>query len=52
MYKRQADGEGSKNAKGKRPAEDEIDPEVRKRLAALKGELAEEARAAGDAGGD
>ena len=50
---RKADGEGSKNAKGKRPAEDEIDPEVRKRLAALKGELAEEAKAgAGDAGGD
>ena len=50
---RKVDGEGSKNAKGKRPAEDEIDPEVRKRLAALKGELAEEAKAgAGDAGGD
>ena len=50
---RKVDGEGSKNAKGKRPAEDEIDPEVRKRLAALKGELAEEAKAgAGDAGDD
>ena len=50
---RKVDGQGSKNAKGKRPAEDEIDPEVRKRLAALKGELAEEAKAgAGDAGGD
>ena len=46
---RKADGEGSKNAKGKRPAEDEIDPEVRKRLAALKGEMA---AGAGDAPGD
>jgi bud site selection protein 31 len=49
----QRKADGASKGKGKRAAEDEIDPEVRKRLAALKGELAEEAKAgAGDAGGD
>jgi bud site selection protein 31 len=36
----QRKADGASKGKGKRAAEDEIDPEVRKRLAALKGEMA------------
>ena len=45
----QRKADGASKGKGKRAAEDEIDPEVRKRLAALKGEMA---AGAGDAPGD
>jgi bud site selection protein 31 len=45
----QRKADGASKGKGKRTAEDEIDPEVRKRLAALKGEMA---AGAGDAPGD